>query len=254
VPVPERWRLDAARYARWLGPDVEPEDLGRRWALGGRLLAVDDILAAEVAERMHAFLDHEMPGDWWSVVTSGPGGRVTLRDRPEHRAAIAEAQAANGRMREVEGRRFEGSIYYPAYTFKRTFDDHAPSCPCPLCDFRGFLGSEPLRALVRTIAGQAYEAREVFASKYTPGDHLDAHSDSFAGRSIAFVFGFTKGWEARHGGLLVMKEQREHRVFVPSYNRLLMFAVTGDAREHWVSDVTPDAGDRKRLSVSGWFG
>jgi hypothetical protein len=243
-------KFEDSHYARWLNPALNPGVLGRRFAKKGGILAVDDILAPAVAGRVHAFLDQGMPDAWWTVVVSGPKGSTHHYDTPDNRPAIDEQLRV---MRSTRVGRPEDGTYIPAYTFKRTFANHYATCRCVVCEFDGFLASPTFATFVRRMFGRALKPREVFASKYTVGDHLDPHSDAVPGREIAFVFNFSRDWDARYGGLLVFTDP-PRRTYVPGYNRLMVFDVRGRGLPHFVSDVTAEAGPRKRLAISGWLG
>lgn len=243
-------KFDEIHYAKWLNPALNPGVLGRRFVKKGGILAVDDILDPAVAERVHGFLDHGMPDAWWTVVVSGPKGSTHFYDTPENQPAIAEQLRA---MRATRVGRPEDGTFIPAYTFKRTFANHYATCRCTLCEFDDFLVSRTFARFVRKMFGRELKPREVFASKYTVGDHLDPHSDAVTGREVAFVFNFSRDWDARYGGLLVFTDPPP-KTFVPGYNRLMMFDVRGRGQPHYVGDVSEEAGPRKRLAISGWLG
>lgn len=244
--------FDANRYSRWLNPQLNPAKLRRKFAREGKILAIDDVLVPDVADYIHTFLAGGMPEGWWTVVVSGSKGTNYLYNTPENQPAIEEHLRVMRAGRTGHADPGDGT-YIPAYTFKRTWSNHYPTCNCPVCDFNNFLVSQPMAEFVRAMFGAYMKPREVFASKYTVGDHLDPHSDAVSGRRIAFVFNFTRDWRTEYGGLLVFTDPPP-RVLVPGYNRLTVFDVTGRGLPHHVTDVTSAAGDRKRLAISGWLG
>lgn len=242
---------DSTPYDDWLSPSLDVAALRRRYQEAGGVVAIDDVIRAEIAERIHRSLAIEIPDDWWTVITATADGSARLRDTAENAAAIDAHRSALRELRAA--RRRSGGIRVPPFTFKRMFDDHYPTCVCGVCAFRGFSTSPPLLAFVERFFGAPYRPREIFASKYTAGDHLDVHNDSLQGREIAFVWNLSKDWEPHDGGVLVLSDGPAERTFLPGFNRLVMFGVGDGGRDHRVTEVAATT-TKKRIAIAGWFG
>ncbi len=87
------------------------------------------------------------------------------------------------------------------------------------------------------------------ASLYLPGDHSLPHQDLGLGRSMAFVWHLTKGWDPRWGGGLFWCPSGI--TMLPQFNCLTIFTVT-HASAHFVTVVSQYA-RAKRLSLNGWW-
>jgi Rps23 Pro-64 3,4-dihydroxylase Tpa1-like proline 4-hydroxylase len=91
------------------------------------------------------------------------------------------------------------------------------------------------------------------AYSYKPGDFLSHHTDDVKNKRLSFVFYLSPEWEDHFGGLLhLIAPDGEVIKIAPSYNSLLIFDVAART-EHFINPVEPCAGNRARLTVSGWF-
>lgn len=91
------------------------------------------------------------------------------------------------------------------------------------------------------------------AYSYRPGDFLSLHTDDVKSKRLSFVFYLSPHWERRFGGLLHMLDDKGGVTEVdPDYNSLVVFDVAARTR-HFIDRVEPCAGERARLTISGWF-
>lgn len=114
---------------------------------------------------------------------------------------------------------------------------------------------ESVLDFVRRLTGDAAIARvRVQATCYRPGHFLRPHDDTGytqQQRRFAFVFNFSRGWQADWGGLLQFLDTQGNVVdtFVPEYNSLALFKVP---QLHRVTPVAAWAG-APRYALTGWF-
>ena len=91
------------------------------------------------------------------------------------------------------------------------------------------------------------------AYSYKTGDFLSYHTDDVKSKRLSFVFYFSPHWERRFGGLLYLIAHNGDVTEVdPDYNSLVIFDVAANAK-HFISPVDQCAGERARLTISGWF-
>lgn len=91
------------------------------------------------------------------------------------------------------------------------------------------------------------------AYSYKPGDFLSLHTDDVKGKRLSFVFYLSPGWERRFGGLLHLIDRDGDVTEVdPDYNSLVVFDVAARTK-HFINPVHQCAGERARLTISGWF-
>jgi Rps23 Pro-64 3,4-dihydroxylase Tpa1-like proline 4-hydroxylase len=91
------------------------------------------------------------------------------------------------------------------------------------------------------------------AYSYWSGDFLADHTDDVKSKRLIFVFYLSPHWERRFGGLLHLVDPGGGLTQIdPDYNSLLIFDVAAKTR-HFISPVEPCAGERARLTISGWF-
>lgn len=243
--------FNKSRDMNWLNTKIDAATCRQAYAKEGFVI-IDDILAPEIADRLHRFFHEEMPEDWWMSVCSGLEKKQALRDIAQNRERIDSYRRS---VRSIRAQyRTEGSSESPLpYSFKRTYPDHPGDCVCILCAFAHFFSSAQMQDFIGQLTGKAGSAREIFASKYAAGDFLDVHNDADDGRHVALVFGFTREWHASNGGLLVVEGATSAHVVSLGFNRLVAFDVSGEGRDHWVTEVDAHA-PGKRFSFSGWYG
>lgn len=123
-----------------------------------------------------------------------------------------------------------------------------------LQQFLAFLGTDELFSLVRELtADTEFNRVDCHACRYRPGHFLRQHPDTspFEQRRLAYVFYFTRDWDADFGGLTCFFDEAGEisDAFVPEYNSLTLFSVPV---MHCVTQVASFA-PRPRLSITGWF-
>ena len=91
------------------------------------------------------------------------------------------------------------------------------------------------------------------AYSYRSGDFLSLHTDDVKGKRLSFVFYLSIGWQRQFGGVLNLIDSDGRVITVdPDYNSLVIFDVAARTR-HFISPVEQCAGERARLTISGWF-
>lgn len=246
------------------GPDYHGRmDLRRDLDLGSYAPAfaadgvtvIDNFLAADDAERVHAFIWKDMPvTDWKACFCPPPDG-----NQPLFVPNLAEHAEWITRERERVRRCLALGSLRISYSFKRSVRDHVEACTCPRCAVEDFMASPTVLDAVGAITGtQITGVTSVFTSWYDGDDFLSLHSDAGLGR-IAFVLSLTKNWKYVYGGNLTILESdwnTPRRVFVPRFNTLILFDIPEKSgRPHTVTPVLRGVKDElaKRMAVSGWF-
>jgi len=85
------------------------------------------------------------------------------------------------------------------------------------------------------------------------GDMFGPHSDHHQGRHIAFVVYLSAAWKPDYGGgLHIIGKDDACSEIEPTPNSLVVFDITTQ-KWHYITDIPSIAGDRSRLTVSGWF-
>jgi SM-20-related protein len=235
---------DGAMTCR-LNPSLERRPLAESFARTGRL-HIPDFLAAEDAERLHAFL--KASPDWRLIVNQDD--RLFELDReaqaaltPERRQALEQAVHAAARY----------GFQYLYESIRVPDDDEARAeRGDALNDFARFLSSPEVLDFFREIGVDA-DFADAQATAYGLGHFLSAHDDAVEGkqRKAAYVFNLTPKWRPDWGGLLMFHRDDGHiaEALTPSFNALNLFAVP---QPHSVSMVAPFAAAR-RYSVTGWL-
>ena len=116
------------------------------------------------------------------------------------------------------------------------------------------MGSDELFGFIQQVSNdRVFNRVDCHACQYLPGHFLKEHVDSspFENRHMAYVFNFTRDWDADYGGLTHFLDD-DHQVvdtFIPDFNTLTLFRVPVP---HSVSTVAAFA-PRPRYSITGWF-
>jgi Rps23 Pro-64 3,4-dihydroxylase Tpa1-like proline 4-hydroxylase len=120
--------------------------------------------------------------------------------------------------------------------------------------FFSALRDKKFKLFFEEISGLNLDASPLInAYSYKPGDFLSHHTDDVKSKRLSFVFYFSPHWEHRFGGLLHLIDRNGEVIEIdPDYNSLVIFDVAAKT-EHFINPVEPCAGERARLSVSGWF-
>ena len=120
--------------------------------------------------------------------------------------------------------------------------------------FRKAFQRPELRAFFEAISGLPLGWSDDFGSHaMAQGDFLRPHSDSDRHRRLALVIYLSQDWESHFGGALHVIDQRsEVAVIEPHFNSVIAFDVLA-APAHLVTPITQAAGERRRLSIGGWY-
>ena len=99
-----------------------------------------------------------------------------------------------------------------------------------LQQFLAFMGSDELFGFIQQVSNDSVFNRvDCHACRYLPGHFLKEHVDSspFEDRHMAYVFNFTRDWDADYGGLTHFLDDNHQVVdtFVPDFNTLTLFKV-----------------------------
>jgi len=231
-----------------LNPKLDVREHAARFASRGRA-HIPDLLAAESAERLAAFLERETR---WNLVTLLAGEHRDL-DSAAMRRQSAEEQARF--LAHVHKPAREGRFQY-LYENIPVYDAwHRRKGERPLLDaFFEFLNGEEFLAFGRTVTGASdIGFADAQATRYGPGHFLTMHDDSVEtkDRRAAYVVNLTRMWSPDWGGLTTFATQDLHieEAFTPRFNALNIFRVP---QPHAVTAVAPFAGGA-RYGVTGWL-
>jgi Rps23 Pro-64 3,4-dihydroxylase Tpa1-like proline 4-hydroxylase len=196
-----------------------------------RALVVRDFLRSDVAMRLNRFLTEEAE---FERIFSLNSDRKTKVGEDEWLAA-------------EEGDRF--------YRFGRLSRASAAFSPNLLTflRFRAAFNGEAFTEFLRQATGLQLGASQLSNTySFQRGDFLSRHTDVDATRRLAVVLNLSRDWQPDFGGELHMVDSRGAVTRVPAeFNSLVLFDVLAGG-EHYVSVVKPEAGDRRRLTISGW--
>ena len=218
-----------------------------------RRVQVENFLQPEVAERLRACLQTEVP---WTLALRDADGARTI-DHPTYAAmqapavaALLEATAAGARAGDREaGFRFAYDSYMMVSAYTQGRDPGLL-----LHRVLELFNTLEYVALMQSLTGDARVRRvNAQATRYRPGHFLRYHTDidSTEGRLYAYVLNLSRDWNADWGGLLqfIDDDGRVLDTFIPRWNTLSLFAVPAG---HTVSLVAPWAA-ADRLAITGWL-
>ena len=235
-----------------IDPRLDPTPWRAQLPRDGRV-QVGDFLQPDVAERLRACLQEEVP---WTLALRDPGGARTIDHAayaampPPVLAALLDATARGARGGEREaGFRFAYDSYMMVTAYKQGRDPGLL-----LHRVLELFNSDDYVALMQALTGDARVRRvNAQATRYRPGHFLRYHTDidSTEGRLYAYVLNLSRDWEADWGGLLQFIDDAGSVLdtMLPRWNTLSLFAVPAG---HAVSLVAPWAGG-DRLAITGWL-
>lgn len=233
-----------------LAHDLRPAPFQAAFQRHGRL-HIPGVLRPADAERIGAALANAVP--WHrSLTAAGKSydiGLETLAAMPaDRRAGMVAAMEAAAR----EGFQYQFDAWRLSDLMES--DDRTGGALAPLEGLYDFLNSPAFLDFVRTLTGEPRVAFcDAQATRYGPGDFLNAHDDDVEGkkRLFAYVMNFTPRWRTDWGGLLAFHDADGHvaEAYVPTFNALNIFRVP---QLHSVTQVASFAGG-PRLSVTGWI-
>jgi Rps23 Pro-64 3,4-dihydroxylase Tpa1-like proline 4-hydroxylase len=218
----------------------------RVFKLHGRL-HIPDLLTPASAEALHTALAKDVPYD--SIFNKGDKVYFLTEQqlaslKPEQRSRVGALASENA-----------AHDFQYFYETRRLSDAGEPyDKPGPLRRLTEFLNGPQFLNFAKTVTGDSQIAfADAQATRYRKGHFLTRHNDDVQGtnRRAAYVLGFTRGWRADWGGVLVFLDKDGHvsEGYTPAFNVLNIFRVP---QEHLVTQVASyAAGDR--LSVTGWL-
>lgn len=230
-----------------LNPHLDLEALAHEFQAGGRI-QIADIWEAATAEGLARWLENETA---WSLVYNQGDKVVELEPRELKRMIERRKRRLIDDMHRLAVREF--AFCYSAYPISRRVEA-APEPDNPLHQYLEFINSDEMLGFMRRLSG----IEEIFRSDaqatcYSAGHFLSVHDDAanYQPRRLAYVFGFTKGWQPDWGGYLQFFDQAGDikAGLLPKFNVFNVFAVP---RYHSVSPVSP-AAPAARYSITGWF-
>jgi hypothetical protein len=227
---------------RWLSTWVQSRHLGEA-ALGecrqefashpSRLLVVKDFLNEEVARELSRFLGAEAT---FEVVH----GLYSSKDNETSEDVWRGADEADRFFRFA---RLTGVS--PAFRLSRGV--HA------FLRFRAALLDPRFGALFEALSGLSLAFPSLNVHAMRTGDFLKIHDDRVEQRRLAFVFYLAPGWCPAWGGALHMVDRRGGVTTVEAqYKSGVLFDVAAGTR-HFIGPITEAAGERVRLTISGWL-
>ena len=197
-----------------------------------RLLVVSSVLRAEIAERLGEFL---------------LSGAVFLPSFGLY--------SANGPVPEESWQAAEDADRFFRFTVCR--DAHVQRLVeegwQTYFGFRRLIRSSAINPFFEAVTGLRLGVpSEPNVIAMRNGDFLRRHTDLGGGRRLAFVFYLSQEWQPSFGGALhVVGRDGQVTRIEAAPNRLVLFDVTAH-QEHFVAPIEAAAGERARLTVSGW--
>ena len=199
-----------------------------------RMLVLEDFLVEPMAERLSAFLEKQ------AVFETQRG----LYSEPDREVSEDEWNSSPPSDRLFRFSKLVGIL--PEYRL----DQNAMT----YIRFRAALGDPSFCAFFEQISDLELKSEEDFGCHSMQfGDFLLPHDDDSRGRSVAIVLYLSRGWEPDFGGALRMVDERgDSTTTVARYNSIVMFDVAAGTT-HEVEAITKQAGERRRLTIGGWY-
>lgn len=242
--------VKAKAKAPALARGLDPARLAGAFARHGRL-HIPGILRPADAQAVGAALAQAVP--WHrSLTAAGKSYDIAvdvLEAMPDDRRA--------GMVAAMEAAAREGFQYqFDAWRLSDLMeaDQRTGGALGPLEGLYDLINSPAFLDFIRAVTGEPRVAFcDAQATRFRPGDFLNAHDDDVAGkkRLFAYVMNFTPRWRTDWGGLLAFHDADGHvsEAYAPTFNALNIFRVP---QLHSVTQVASFAGG-PRLSVTGWI-
>ena len=199
-----------------------------------RVLHLEDFLVPSVADKLGAFLENEAQFEPQFGLYSEP-------DRPATEAEWLSSDESDHlfRFSKLVGTAPEFQLSPNAMVYIR---------------FRKALSDPSFIAFFERVSGLQLESQDDFGShSMGRGDFLLPHDDNSRGRSLAIVAYLSPEWDPRFGGgLRIDDEGGVTTTIVATFNSIVMFDVAAKTT-HAVEPIRDDAGDRRRLTIGGWY-
>ncbi|MCI0485937.1 MAG: 2OG-Fe(II) oxygenase [Blastocatellia bacterium] len=204
-----------------------------------RLLVMNDFLLDEVAESLSRFLSREARFKSVYGLYSNAYRHGNISDVPEETWLEAEERTRFYRFSDYAGAVDESRPGSNKVLFQR---------------FLSALRDRNFKIFFEELSGFEFGPVPLInAYSYKAGDFLGSHTDDVKNKRLSFVFYLSPDWERRFGGLLHMIDpQGRVTVIEPQYSSLVIFDVAAKTT-HFIDPVKPCAGQRARLTISGWF-
>ena len=237
-----------------LNPGLDVPELAHALRRNSRI-QIHNVFTDEVAGFLGDCLRRHTP---WRLVHSDERGepvQISARDF----AALGEEQRQAYIMRIVARAGASYQFIYSCYPIIEAIQK-GEDTGHPLHAFAEFMNGTDFIRFARELTGvNSIVKADPQATLYSPGHFLNLHNDmtheapgDLSSRRFAFVFGFTKPWDANWGGNLVFFNRDGTAIeetWVPGFNVLSLFAVP---TAHAVSYVAPFA-TAGRYSITGWL-
>lgn len=204
-----------------------------------RMLIIKQFLPAEVARSLSRFLTHEANFTINYGLYSNANRYGNVPDISEQLWLEADPQNRFYRFSEITGALAQYRKSANLETFR---------------NFVAALKGEAFRSYFEAVSGiDLGPVPLVNAYAYRVGDFLSLHTDNVKDKRLSFVFYLSPQWESDFGGTLHMIAPDGKALEVnPEHNSMIIFDVTART-EHFISPVEARAGDKARLTISGWF-
>jgi hypothetical protein len=204
-----------------------------------RILVLKDFLVYKIAERLSHFLSCE------ARFKSSYG----LYSRAHKDGNVSDVSKETWLEAEEHNRFYRWSDYIGI------FDEFRLSSNLLL--FQNFLlafRGNDFKKFFEEVSGLRFGPSPLLnAYSYKTGDFLGSHTDDVKSKRLSFVLYLSANWERRFGGILHLNDRTGDIIRIePDYNSLVIFDVTAGT-EHFVSPVEACAGEKARLTISGWF-
>lgn len=235
----DHYRLNSWIHPRHLDPEAMEAYCRAFTGHPARVLVVKDFLVNDVAERLSQFLSCE--AQFKSV--------YGLYSNVHRDGNISDVSKDTWLEADEQNRFYRWSDYVGV------FDEFRLSSNLLL--FQNFLLAfrhNNFRRVFEEISGLRFGPTPLInAYSYGTGDFLSSHTDDVKNKRLSFVLYLSSHWEHRFGGILHLIDRNGDLIQIePDFNSLVIFDVTART-EHFVSAVEPCAGERTRITISGWF-
>jgi Rps23 Pro-64 3,4-dihydroxylase Tpa1-like proline 4-hydroxylase len=204
-----------------------------------RVLVLKNFLLDPVAEKLSRFLSHEARFEL-------AYGLYSKNDKDGNISGVSPAA-----WLEAE----EGEKFYRFSDYAGVLDEFQLSSNRTVFpQFFSALRNNKFKLFFEEVSGlELGSAPLINAYSYKPGDFLSHHTDDVKSKRLSFVFYLSPHWDRRFGGLLHLIDRNGGVTEVdPDYNSLVIFDVAAKTK-HFINPVEQCAGERARLTISGWF-
>lgn len=200
-----------------------------------RFCVIEDFLVDELAERLSEFLVSEADFET----------EFGLYSTEEHRVDEAAWRAAEGDDRFFRYGRLVGT---PA---KFQF---SPNSLAYLRFRNAFQADDDMRRFFEEATGLELARSDDFGShSMAAGDFMKDHDDNNRNRRLALVLYLSPDWSEEMGGSLhIVDQSGAESIVAPAYNSLVAFDTLAGT-VHFVEPVRESAGDRRRVTIGGWY-